>query len=407
MTVRAAYILRYKSARILPDFFFWCRGIRSAARQHVHYGLTIDEALAATRNPWSARTIYRRAEEERRAVSDRAKEATSKYLSEHGPPPSINLTSSESATSTLSPSPAKAMRRSVREALGAAAASSNKRIEDLIEKGVQDGVSSFGSSTTHLRQNLDTSGVEPSAELTEMQRKLRSRTAPRKTSHQANYDEFANKVAKMSARERYSAALKEATQLVVSGEMGAGKAARQTNKKFNLTSKLVRKLSKSTVLNYCNKGLAGSSPMKRGPARKLPPEFHPLVQAHCEMKQLEGIAEAKPKHIKAIIGAALMETPYADMSRRHLYQQFRKDQADSMGPTKPMQVEERRGIWTTYNNLSDWFDGAKRTMIEYGFAEDKPQRVIDIFKGREDEIPEGIDSEFCFIFNCPTTEHRR
>ena len=32
--------------------------------------------------------------------------------------------------------------------------------------------------------------------------------------------------------------------------------------------------------------------------------------------------------------------------------------------------------------MNKWFDGTKTCLIEYGFAEDKPQLVLDIFEGR-------------------------
>lgn len=72
-------------------------------------------------------------------------------------------------------------------------------------------------------------------------------------------------------------------------------------------------MTKQTVLNYQNKGLAGSSPLKRGPDVKLLSASNFLVQAHIEMKQLEGVSETKPKHVKALIGASFQETNYEGM----------------------------------------------------------------------------------------------
>lgn len=136
----------------------------------------------------------------------------------------------------------------------------------LSKKGAQDGVESFVSSETEPRKNCDTSGVTILTQLNKMKAKLRAWKAPKAPPHQANYNEFSAKVKRMSKRAQYSA---DATQLMKSGQMGAGKAARFKNQKYDLTSK-----SKSTVLNYCNKGLAGQSPLNPGPQRKLPPEFN-------------------------------------------------------------------------------------------------------------------------------------
>lgn len=117
------------------------------------------------------------------------------------------------------------------------------------------------------------------------------------------------------------------------------------NEKYILTSnRSSKKVTKQTVLNYLNKGLTGSSPLKRGPEAKLPPVFNSLVQAHVDMKQLEGVSETKHRHVKALIGASLRETKYDGMNRDYLYRKFRKEQCDSVVPTKQLQVEERRGI---------------------------------------------------------------
>ena len=86
------------------------------------------------------------------------------------------------------------------------------------------------------------------------------------------------------------------------------KATRTMNGKYELTKNSEKMLRKSTISNYIAKGLIGVSPLKQGPARKMPSEFNKLFNARVEMKQLEGVQESKPKHIKALIGVAVRET---------------------------------------------------------------------------------------------------
>lgn len=43
-------------------------------------------------------------------------------------------------------------------------------------------------------------------------------------------------------------------------------------------------------------------PLNRGPGANLPSGFNELLQAQAEMKQLDGVAEAKPEHTKALVG---------------------------------------------------------------------------------------------------------
>ena len=57
-----------------------------------------------------------------------------------------------------------------------------------------------------------------------------------------------------------------------------------------------------------------------------------------------------------------------------------------------MEMEERRSLWTTYPNVMKWFDGSKACLIHYGYAEDKRQRVVDIFAGRPMPMP--IDGDY-------------
>ena len=113
--------------------------------QHVHHGLTIDEALQATNHPCHPQTLYRHARLEQAAIAARARDETNKLLSEEGPPASINLSSSTSgsAVSEVSPSPTKAMCRSVRERVNPS--SSSTRADAAFERGVKAGVRSWVS----------------------------------------------------------------------------------------------------------------------------------------------------------------------------------------------------------------------------------------------------------------------
>ncbi len=34
--------------------------------------------------------------------------------------------------------------------------------------------------------------------------------------------------------------------------------------------------------------------------------------------------------------------------------------------------------WTMYGNIMNWFDRSNKILIKYGYAEDKPQCVVDM-----------------------------
>ena len=46
-------------------------------------------------------------------------------------------------------------------------------------------------------------------------------------------------------------------------------------------------------------------------------------------------------------------------------------------------VDDHRWQWTTYSNLSTWFDGFKAFLLHHEFAEDKPEKQPD---GRTAEV---------------------
>ena len=216
-------------------------------------------------------------------------------LRTHGPPMAIDTGSGGSAISSLSTSPTREMCRNVRQKL-AHESLAFSRVEKAIEKGVQAGLQSFLSATTVEQNNRganpksastsDESKPASSAlvELEAMRAKLRARPVPKSTSKQANYNQFAALVEKMDKNERYKHALKEATKLVSSREMGSREAVLRVNEKYNLNSKLCKSVTKSTVNRYVKRGKTGESPLKMGPAQKMPPEFNGLLHAHLQMK---------------------------------------------------------------------------------------------------------------------------
>lgn len=66
-----------------------------------------------------------------------------------------------------------------------------------------------------------------------------------------------------------------------------------------------------------------------------------------------------------------------------------------------MQVEERRGLWTTFGNLNQWFDGSKECLVHLGFAEDEPMKVIDMFAGHDlpfADLDKNLVSELTFKY---------
>ncbi len=54
---------------------------------------------------------------------------------------------------------------------------------------------------------------------------------------------------------------------------------------------------------------------------------------------------------------------------------------------------------TIYGNINDWFDRSNKSLIKYGYMEDKPQCVVDIIVGYD--VPCNIPTAYGlkFLFN--------
>ena len=140
---------------------------------------------------------------------------------------------------------------------------------------------------------------------------------------------------------------------------GLRKVAKEMNEKYNLEGE-TRKMNKTTLARYHGNGMAGASPVKSGPKPHLPQDIFEILAVHVSMKQMEGVTEEKPRALKALIGAALMNTKFDGYSVDEVYRKFRQRYPHIVEPRQKIQMEERRGLWGTYKNLNTWFDGSKR-----------------------------------------------
>ena len=162
----------------------------------------MEEALLATKQPCSQSSLYRHIAAEKERIAARAKEETAKLLCSEDPPNTINLASSGSAISSLTSSPTREMRLKVRR-LVAQQSWAPSAVDAAIEEGTLAGVSSFASAKTAVQNNHATVSAHESsssAKVTEMKAKLRKRPVPIATSAQANYNNFSDKVQRMSKK---------------------------------------------------------------------------------------------------------------------------------------------------------------------------------------------------------------
>ena len=84
------------------------------------------------------------------------------------------------------------------------------------------------------------------------------------------------------------------------------------------------------------------------------------------INQINGDAEKKPGQIISVLADLLKaRKPDAHASARWLWSKLRDINASVLNLSKQFLVELRRQMWTTFDNLSDWFDAWERYVTNY------------------------------------------
>ena len=192
----------------------------------------------------------------------------------------------------------------------------------------------------------------------------------RRSSKQASECRLQSKRTKVEYNDRYKAAFKDATNLIVGKTAEpVGAMCQRLNTAFGLDGK--KQLSRSTVYRACKEGLAGTSPRKKGPAPKIPNTFLKMVATHAEVCQV-GDGELKGKDLKRLIGASIVGTPHADLYKpESVWRKVRNEFPKSLQAATKIAVEDARAQWTTYDNLNQWFDDVKKDMLATGLVENE------------------------------------
>ncbi len=169
---------------------------------------------------------------------------------------------------------------------------------------------------------------------------------------------------------RYKAAFKDATNLVVANTGKPVKAIRERlNKAFHHDGK--KRLARSTVYKATKCALVGVSPMKKGPAQKIPEKSMALVATHAEVCQV-GDGELKGKDLRRLIGASMIGMPHANEYKiKSVRRKTRTVSQDALQAATKIADEDALAQWTTYNNLNQWFDNVKNDLLKTGLVDDE------------------------------------
>ena len=205
-------------------------------------------------------------------------------------------------------------------------------------------------------------------------RSRRSRTA-------ANRDRFEENAVNVFRTAKYVAAFKKATtyaQVIRDGPLKGtrGNGLRDIAAKFNddmLNSPNDRKLNKSTLDRALKNGMVGVTPPKIGKPVKVTKEITGALAEHAVMMQVSGEGEANKEKMLNAATALIVGTEHeGQMDPSWMYTKTLRDFPEIMNPVKAKDNDDRRVDWTTYKNLNDWTDGAKKLLIEMDMVKDEP-----------------------------------
>ena len=86
-----------------------------------------------------------------------------------------------------------------------------------------------------------------------------------------------------------------------------------------------------------------------GPPPKISNTLLRVMSTHCTMKQVSGKGEAKPKHIRSVLYAAVKNTSHESIAKiENIYRKVLTTQVDGMINSSQLDVEDIRMQWTTY-----------------------------------------------------------
>ena len=137
---------------------------------------------------------------------------------------------------------------------------------------------------------------------------FKTTSTTRCSSRQVSTARVETKPLKVNNKGRFTAAFKEATNLVSRKEVPTGESVKRLcvrlNSEYNLDGKC--RLTKSTLYRATKDGLAGTSPKKKGPEPKITLPFLKTIAAHLQVCQNEE-GELRARDMCRLIAIGLEE----------------------------------------------------------------------------------------------------
>ncbi|MGH7954904.1 MAG: hypothetical protein ACREOZ_02970, partial [Gloeomargaritales cyanobacterium] len=113
---------------------------------------------------------------------------------------------------------------------------------------------------------------------------------------------------------------------------------------------------------------------KPGPNGDFPIETYNnicvAVITYIALSQINGDPEKKANAMIGLLQNTLGKVKNS-CSSRNLWRKVQKDYSDVFEISKEQAIELRRQLWTTFDNLNDWFDAWEKHCVQLGFASEK------------------------------------
>jgi hypothetical protein len=91
-----------------------------------------------------------------------------------------------------------------------------------------------------------------------------------------------------------------------------------------------------------------------------------MVATHAEVSQV-GDGELKEKDFKRLFGASIIGTEHeARFNIETAWKKVRNEFPEALQVATKLMVEDTGAQWTTFDNLNQWFDDAKKDLLKTG-----------------------------------------
>ncbi len=203
-----------------------------------------------------------------------------------------------------------------------------------------------------------------------------TRKKSRKSPRQACEARLHAKVERDDLDQCYKMAFKQANMLMA--DSFHNEPVNSIIARLNLKHSLIgtkKTLTRSTLYRAVSKGSNGlQSPAKKGPQLKIPDVLLAVVAAHAQVSQC-GDGDMRGREIRRVIGAAILDTVYNDQfTIESVWRKVLREHPAQLQAANKMSVDDARTQWTTFDNLQQWFDDAKKDLIDTGLVLDTEKR---------------------------------